>query len=463
MSVTRAIKSRHRRRSPLALLEGKVFISEHGAVDRVRRPWNLAVDQRPAAVAMVESAEDVAATIELAQQQGLRVAAQGTGHGAAALGPLEDTILVKTDRMRAIEIDPETRIVRLEAGVTWLEAAEAAAQYGLAMLAGSSADVGVVGYTLGGGVSWLGRKHGLAANSVHAIELVTADGRLVRADSDHERDLFWALRGGGGSFGVATAIELRALPITDVYAGLLWWPIERGDEVLHCWRELTQRETPDELTTVGRYLRLPELPEIPEPLRGRSFVVVEAFHLGDPTEADELLAPLRALDPETDTLDVVPVETLSSLHMDPDHPVPAVGDGSLLAELPAEAIDELARIVGVGVGSPLLSVEIRQLGVELARPPVDGGARRAIDAPYALYALGIAPNRQAGRTIAAYVEHLMKAMAPWTAPEMYLNFAETRREPGVMWAEPTHRRLRQIKGRVDPDDLIRSNHPIAPA
>jgi FAD binding domain len=175
----------------------------------------------------------VMAAVELAKAFGLRVSAQGTGHNAAPLGPLEDTVLVKTERMRGIEIDPEAQVARIDAGVRSVELVEAAAQHGLAPLAGSSPDVGVVGYTLGGGLSWFGRKHGLAASHVHAIELVTADGRLVRADREHEPELFWALRGGGGSFGIVTALELRLIPVREAYAGILWWPIERDREVLH--------------------------------------------------------------------------------------------------------------------------------------------------------------------------------------------------------------------------------------
>jgi hypothetical protein len=219
---------------------------------------------------------------------------------------------------------------------------------------------------------------------------------------------------------------------------------------------------PDELTTVGRYLQLPEVPEVPEPLRGRSFAAVEVFHLGEPAEADEVLAPLRALEPENDTLDVIPVETLGHLHMDPDHPVPFVGDGMLLSELPGPAIDKLVRIAGAGAGSPLLSVEIRQLGGEFARPQPRGGARSAVQSPNALFAVGFAPTAQAGRAIDAYVKHLITGMAPWAAEEMYMNFAETRRDPTSLWGEHAYRRLRQIKAQVDPDDLVRSNHPIVP-
>ena len=460
MAVHRALNAHGREPGSL---DGKLLTAEHPEFDDARRAWNLSVDQRPAAIATTTSAEDVITAVDLAKELGLRVAAQGTGHGAAALGALEDTMLVKTDRMRAVHVDPGSRVVRVEAGVTWAGAVWAAGSHGLALLAGSAPDVGVVGYTLGGGLSWLGRKYGLACNSVEAIELVSAEGRLVRADRESEPDLFWALRGGGGSFGVVTAIELQALPITELYAGALWWPIAQGDEVLHCWRELAERGLPDELTTIGRYLRLPELPEIPEPLRGRAFVVVEAFHLGDPAEADDLLAPLRALEPENDTIDSVAPHSLAELSLDPDHPVPAVGDGFMFSGLPPEAIDRLQHVAGDGVASPLLSIEIRQLDGELARVEAGHGVLSSIDARYALYAVGIAPTPDAGQTVRRYLDHLRDEMAPWAATSMYLNFADTRRDPAALWSEHGYRRLCQIKRRFDPDDLIRSNHPVSAA
>src|SRR5271166_2503426 len=264
--------------------------------DNARQAWNLAVDQHPAAVALPESAEDVVAAVNFARERGLRVAAQGTGHNAAPLGSLAGTVLIKTHLMRRVTIDPVARTARAEAGAVWREVAEAAAAHGLAGLAGSSPDVGVVGYTIGGGMSWLGRTYGLSANNVEAIELVTADGRLIRADSCWEPDLFWALRGGGGSFGVVTAIELRLFPITEVYAGLLWWPAEPGSdtaaEVLQAWRELTQCGLPEEFTTSARLMNFPPVPDLPDHLRGRSFVVIDVIHLGEPAEADRLLAPL---------------------------------------------------------------------------------------------------------------------------------------------------------------------------
>src|SRR6266498_987435 len=230
-----------------------------------------------------------------------------------------------------------------------MEVTQAAAEHGLAALAGSSPDVGVVGYSLGGGLSWLARKHGLATNSITAVELVTADGRLVRADADNEPELFWAVRGGGGNFGVVTSIDFRLYPIT---------------EVLTAWQEWTET-VPDEMTSVGRLLNIPPLPEVPEPLRGRSVVVVEAIYIGDEAEGAELLAPLRALAPEIDTVAIMPASALQTLHMDPEEPVPGIGDGMMLDRLTPEAIAKLVDVVGPD--SPLLSVEVRHLGGELGR------------------------------------------------------------------------------------------------
>ena len=269
-----------------------------------------------------------------AAERGLRIAAQGTGHNAGPLGALNDTVLLRTDRMRGIRIDPVARTARAEAGVVWLDVVQAAAEHGLAALAGSSPDVGVVGYTLGGGLSFLGRRYGLAANNVVAAEVVTADGRLVRADREHETDLFWALRGGGGSFGIVTALEFRLFPHTRAYAGALWYPIERASEVLHAWGELTRGQVPDELTTIGRLLNFPPIQQMPEPVRGKSFVIVESYHTGDPAEADALFAPLRALAPVNDTITTVPMPALSHLHMDPEQPVPGTGDGMMIDSCP---------------------------------------------------------------------------------------------------------------------------------
>jgi FAD binding domain/Berberine and berberine like len=445
-----------------ARLTGDVLVPGDAEWDEARLPWNLAVDQRPAAVAFPESADDVIAIVDFAREQGLRVSAQGTGHNASPLGPLGDTVLVKTSRMRGVEIDPESRRARVEAGVLWMEATKAAAKHGLAAPAGSSPDVGVVGYTLGGGFSWLARKHGLAANSVLAVELVTADGRLVRADRDNESELFWALRGGGGSFGVVTALEFALYPISEVYAGAMFWPLRRAGEILHAWREWVET-VPDELTSVGRILQLPPLPQVPEPFRGRSFVLVEAVYIGDEVEGAELVQRLRDLGPEVDTFARIPVAALDKLHMDPEEPVPYNGDGMMLADLPVEAVDALVGAAGPGSGSPLLSLEVRHLGGALAERSTEHGAVDAFDARFGMFAVGMVMGPEMGTAVEAHVRVIQSALEPWNAGRTYLNFAERRVDGEYLFGAATYRRLQEIKAQYDPADVIRSNHPIAPA
>jgi UDP-N-acetylenolpyruvoylglucosamine reductase len=441
------------------LLDGDAFAPGDAGWDEARTAWNLSVDQQPAAVVLAESAEDVAATVAFARAAGLRVAPQGTGHGAAAIGDMSDTILLKTERMRGVTIDPEARIARVEAGVLWLEVVQAAAKHGLAALAGSSADVGVVGYTLGGGLSWLARKHGIGSNKVTAIEVVTASGELVRTDWANEPDLFWALRGGGGNFGIVTALEFELLPLTEVDAGILWFPVDRAAEILKAWRAWTE-DLPEEMSSVGRILQFPPIPEIPEPVRGRSFVVVQAIWLGEREEGERLLAPLRALGPVMDTVAPTPIEELWRMHMDPEGPAPGTGDGGMLDDVDDHQIDLLVDAV---VGGPLLSLELRHLGGAVARRDSRHGALDAFAAPYVWFGIGIAATpvmKEAAEAAAAGVRALL---APWEAEHTYLSFAETRRQASSLFSSASYHRLRQIKAIVDPTELIRSNHPIAPA
>ncbi len=427
--------------------------------DEARLAWNLAVDQQPAAVALPESARDVGAIVRWARERGLRVAPQGTGHNAHPLGSLAHTVLLKTERMRGVAIDARAQRARVEAGVLWAEVTEAAAQHGLAALAGSSPDVGVVGYTLGGGISWLSRRYGLAANSVTAIELVDAEGEPVRADADQNADLFWALRGGGGSFGVVTALEFALYPITDVHAGVLFFPLERGAEVLRAWRRWVDT-VPDEVTSVGRFLQFPPVPALPEHLRGQSFAVIEAASLLGQDASDELLRPLRELGPQLDTFATIPAHALDRLHMDPEQPVPGAGDGMVLSDLNDAAIDALVQTAGAGSHSPLLSVELRHAGGALARKVPGGGAVSSVNGSFLLFAVGIAPTPEAGAAVKAHVELVHNALAPWDAGRAFSNFATKRERGERLFGDLTYRRLQTVKAAVDSDDVFRSNHPV---
>jgi FAD/FMN-containing dehydrogenase len=430
--------------------------------DTACEAFNLSLDQQPTAVALPASASEIAAVIDTARVLGLRVAPQATGHNANPLGPLGGTILLKTSLLRGVRIDAGAQRARVAAGTVWGEVNTAAGEAGLIGLAGSADEVGVVGYTLGGGLSWLARKHGLAANSVLAMEVVTADGQHRRVDAECEPDLFWALRGGGGSFGVVTALEFRLFPIREVHAGVLFWPIEAAGEVLHAWREWTPT-VPTEVTSIGRLLRFPPLPELPAHLQGRSFAAIEAACLShDEQAAADLLAPLRALRPEMDTFCPTSAAELGALHMDPARPVPYFGDGMLLGPLPASGIDAFLTAVGPGSGSQLFSAELRQLGGALAPGAAVGGAVSALDGAFALFGVGIPTDAGAAAAIRNSVDMLHTAMAPWTTGRSYLNFAERRESGSALFGASTYRRLREIKSAYDPTDLIRANHHVAP-
>jgi FAD/FMN-containing dehydrogenase len=378
------------------------------------------------------------------------------------MGPLEGTILVKTSRMRGVEIDTEGNRARVQAGALWGEVTPAAAGHGLAALAGSAKDVGVVGYTLGGGIGWLARRYGLACSSVVAVDAVTADGRIVRADADSEPDLFWALRGGGGSFAIVTALEFALYPVAEIYAGALLWPLEQAGDVLHAWRGLAAA-APDELTSLGRLMQFPPIPDVPEPFRGRAFALVEAAYLGPEAEGAALLQPLRGLGPEMDTLATIPVDRLSELHMDPPQPVPFAGDGMLLSDLPTGAVDALVGVAGAGSGSPLLSVEVRHLGGALANASATNGALPSIDAAFALYAVGIAMDARVKAAVQTHAAELRDELAAWSAGRSFMNFTERRTDPSELFDPATYARLRRVKAEYDPDAVIRGNYSISAA
>jgi FAD binding domain len=427
--------------------------------DSARRAWNLTVDQHPAAVALPRNAEELAAAVAHAAAAGLHVAVQGTGHGAATLSSLDAAVLVKTTAMRRVTIAPAARLARVEAGAVWGDIVRPAAQHGLAALAGSSPDVGVAGYTLGGGLSSLSRRHGLAAQSMLAAEVVTADGRLLRIDVRHEPELFWALRGGGGSFAAVTALEMGLLALPEATAGLLFFPLERAGEVMQMWRGWAA-EVPEEMASCGRLLRFPPLPHIPEPVRGRSFAAIEAVYLGPAADTGELLAPLRALRPVRDTIRLATPLDLLTIHMDPPGPVPGVADGMLLDELPAEAIDALVAVAGPGSGSQLLSVELRHLGGSLRRPAADSGALGTLDAAFLLAAAGIAAETAAAQAVRAQIGQVQEALAPWRAAWDFANFRNGAQDAARLFPPQVLKRLRHVKQAYDPAGVFQANHPV---
>jgi FAD/FMN-containing dehydrogenase len=442
-------------------IAGRVATPSDSDWDEARVAWNLIADQRPEAVVFAEGADDVAATVRFAADNGLRVAGQGTGHGAAPLGPLAGAILVKTERMRGIEVDPGAGTARIEAGALSAELGQAANEHGLCFLPGSSPDVGVTGYTLGGGMSWFARKHGFACNHVRAIELVTATGEARTVDAANDPDLFWALRGGGGGYAIVTALQVELLPYAEAYGGALLFPAELGAEAVRAYRDWAAA-APEEATTCIRFITPPPIPDVPEPLRGTPLLTIDGAIAADEAAGEALIAPLRALgEPIMDTFAQMPTAGLSQIHMDPENPVPGIGEGMLIDDLTDEAIDAWVAATGPGSGSPLLLSEMRHLGGAAGRPAEGAGALSHLGAGFGMYSVGMPMTPELGEAIPRRLDALHEAMRPWGAG-VYFNFAE--RPAGVEAILPPEvcTRLAEVKRAYDPDGRIVANHGVSP-
>lgn len=424
-----------------------------------RGAFNLLVDQQPAGIAVPRNADEVSAVVRSAAADGKRIAAQCTGHNAIPLGSLADTVLLRTAGLGGVEIDADARTARVGAGALWGDLVSQASEQGLAALHGSAPNVGIIGYTLGGGVSFYARKHGLACNRVTAIEAVTAGGEQLRVDAENEPDLFWALRGGGGSFGVVTACEFDLLPLREIFAGALLFSAEQTSEVLQGWREWTA-EAPEEMTSVGRLMNFPPIPEVPEPVRGKSFAVLEVIYCGDPADGEELVAPLRELgSADMDTIQTQPPAGIEDLHMDPPAPVPYTSETLLTQDLPVEAIESLVEAVGPGSGSQLASVELRHCGGALSRAPQEAGALATLPGSFLAFGVGFVPVPEATAPNRAWLGAFKAALEPYDAGR-YFNFVEETFDITKIFPPEVLDRLREVKQRYDPDNVFHSNHPV---
>jgi hypothetical protein len=441
------------------LCGGSVQLPGDPAYDMARSPWNLQMRDHPAAVAYPAFPDEVAEVLVAAGESGLQVAAQGTGHGAPPLeGRLGDAVLLRTSAMTELEIDADRRSVRAGAGVLWGDLADAAGRHGLAARHPSSPDVGVVGYTLGGGIGWYARQLGLQCNAVTAVELVLADGTLVRATADDEPELFWAMRGGAAPLGVVTALEFGLFPLETVVAGHLSWDWTAVERVLPAWVAWCA-DAPDEVTTAFRLLDIPADEQIPAELRGRRIAMIDGAVLGDDSSAAEVLAPLRALRPEFDTVARVPAASLVRLHLDPEGPTPAYASSTLVSGLPDAAIAGIVEAVGPGSGTRLAAAELRQLGGALARPDPDGGALAALDGQFLALGLGLGggdddawarQREDAGRFLAA--------VEPWATGRQYLPMLDARTDTRKVFPPGVHARLSAVRRAVDPGSLFLAAH-----
>lgn len=442
------------------LCDGRVFLPGDPGYDAASTPWNVAFTQRPAAVAVPMSAEEVSEVVRAAGAAGLRVVPQSSGHNAGPLaGQLDGAVLLRLADFTGVTVDAERRIARIVGATLWRDVVAAAAPHGLAVMHGSSPDVAAAGYCLGGGLSWYSRKHGLACNHLVAVEVVLADGTLLRADADHHPDLFWALRGGGGNFGVVTAMEIQLLPYADAYAGLLAWDGSRASEVCRAWAEWTHGLA-EEATTSLRLLSVPPLPELPEFIRGRQLVVIDGAIVASDEEAVRLLAPLRALGPEIDMFVRVPAQALSQIHMDPEGPTPAVSDHLMLDDFDAAAVDAYVASAGADSGTTLLSAEIRHAGGALGRLDPDGGALSQLPGAYTAFFVAVAATPELAAQGRKDAARAAEALRPWSSGHRFLNFTEEAADVSSAFAPETLARLRAVRAEVDPTGVFVANHAL---
>jgi hypothetical protein len=448
-------------------LRGTLLRPGERGYDGARAAWNLNASQSPAAVVMAEGAGDVLAAVRFARDDGLGVGVMATGHGVAA--PCDGAVLINTSRMRGVHVDPGARIARVEAGAKWVDVMPETQKHGLAGLPGSSSQVGVVGYTMGGGFGWLGRKYGLASDSVRRAEVVTAGGDLVRASADESPDLFWGLKGGGGNFGIVTSLEFDLHPVENVYGGNLFYPVERAREVLEFYAGWSAT-LPDEMMSAATFRRFPPLPQIPDRFRGRYFIAVRGCYCGEDLKVgEELLEPVRRAlgEPEIDTFGVMPVAAMDAISTDPVDPIGAHAHSEMLRDLTLEAIEALVELAGPGSGSPLIMLELRQLGGALSRPPSDLSPMAHSDARFTLNAIGATLTPEMVRAVREHLNRVAEAIGPHATGTTYVNFMDLEgATPGrvkAAYSSANWERLVALKDEYDPRNLFRFNRNVPPS
>ena len=437
-------------------LDGTVTRPGDVGWDDARRPWSAAVDQQPCAVVHATSVADVRRTVRFAAANGLSVAAQPRGHGATRA--LDGAVLLRTGGLDELTVDAGARTARIGAGVPWGRVMAELDALGLVGLAGSNPGVTAVPYLLGGGLSWFGRAHGVAAVSLRAVDLVDAHGDLRHVDADSDPDLLWALRGGGGDFGIVTAAEIDLFPAAELYGGRLAFADADAGAVLRAFAGLTQ-QAPDRLTAWFSRMHFPPAPHLPDELRGHSFCFVDVVHLGAAEEAEALLGLVRSAGTLLrETVRHLTPGQVGTVTEEPSEGMPSIGTTCALSGLDAETAEALLARTGRGSGVALLSV--RHLGGAMtsAQPPLGAGTR--VDAPYAAIAMGMALDpAQAARTRQA-LSDLQAGLAPWAVPTGVLTFLPEGAPLSAIVDAATVTRLQEIKRAVDPAGVFSSNHPV---
>ncbi|MEU4675223.1 FAD-binding oxidoreductase [Amycolatopsis sp. NPDC023774] len=446
-----------------AVVAGSVLLPGDAGYDEERAVFNLNHELVPAVIVVAQGVADVLAAVAFAADRHRPVLVKTTGH--QMVGTAHGAVVIATHRMNDVVIDAVGQTARVGAGAIWSEVVAEAAKVGLAPLNGSNPTVGVSGYTLGGGLSpTLGRSHGYAADHVHSLEVVTADGELRQVDAESEPELFWALRGGKGNFAVVTALEFALFPVARLYGGGIYFPGERMADVLRAWAAW-HPGTPETMISSFAVLRLPPLPELPEPLRGVFSVTLRFAYNGTAEDGERLIAPLRAVAPAIlDTVRDMPYSEVASIHNEPTDPLPYYERGIMLREFPEQAQDKLIELVGPESDTTMWITELRALGGAWDREPAVPNAVATRGLPYSLLGVEVGPLSQEPR-LKKSVAALLDGMAPWQSDRRLVNnlAPEEAADAAAIYGPERYERLAAVKKTYDPTNMFRINHNVVPA
>ncbi|MDX1992916.1 MAG: FAD-binding oxidoreductase [bacterium] len=437
-------------------IQGQVIVPGEEGYDAARMVWNLSFMHEPKIIVVALNTQDVAEAVRFAAANNMSVGVQATGHGFSRAA---DDMLIITSQMTGVHINPENQTAWVEGGAKWGRVLPAAQEHGLAPLLGSTTDVGAVGYTLGGGMGWLARKYGLSADNVNAFEIVTAEGDIRRASATENTDLFWALRGGGAGFGVVTGMEIRLVPVSEVYAGNLFYPGAVAKQAFQFFREWTA-SAPDELTSSIAVMNFPPFPEVPEFLRGQTMVVVKAAYAGSMEDGAAQIQPwLEWMQPIVNTFRPLPFIEADSISNDPTDPTPALASTAWLADLSDEAIDTILDYVLPKNGPPaFVFMDIRHAGGAMARVAPDATAYSNRDGQLLLEMVAITPSQEIHEAAREIVAAFKRDLRPHMTGGIYLNFTEGEerfQSAADAFRAENLRRLQAIKAQVDPENRFR--------
>ncbi len=419
--------------------------ADHAGYDEERTGFNLALDHRPDVVLAAATSADVVEGIRFAAEENLPVDVQATGHGAHKA--MDGGLLITTRRHADVQVDAVRQVARIPAGATSGEVIAAAAPHGLAAPVGAAPGVGYLAYTIGGGLGPMGRAHGYAADCVRRLDVVAADGRELIVTPEQHEDLFWALRGGGGNLAAVTSIEIDLLPVAEIFGGGLFFNGDQAPELLDGFRRTIATATP-EMSLSLAFVAFPDLPGVPPPLQGRFCGHVRVGYLGAPATGDDIIAPLRAAGPFLDTVRVLRMTEIGSIHADPVGPM-SVSTNSL-ALVSDDLLDDLAPVLQPD--APFM-LELRHLGGALAGPPRMASAVGHRDAVLNLFTSAYPGSPP---TAADAQQQVCDTLASSSAGGPLRNFLPQQYPDATdCYEAATAARLAQLKATWDPTDMFR--------